>query len=56
MSRSLAQPWNERQWCVNDFWCCESDNQKKTWSLWHMIQVLAAVKAKNASVDIATIA
>jgi hypothetical protein len=46
---------NERQPCVNDFWSCESDNEKKTWSLWHIIIVLAVFTAKNASDDITTL-
>jgi len=40
---------------LSDFRSGESDNQKKPWSLWHKLKVLAAIKVKNASVNIATI-
>jgi len=55
-TRLLTNPGNECQRSVNNFWSSESDNQMKTWSLWHLIAVLAAIEAKIASVDITTIA
>jgi len=55
VTRSLTHPGNEHQWLVNNFWFCESDNKKSTWSLCDIIKILAGFKARNASIDIATI-
>lgn len=45
----------ECQQCVNNCWCSESDNNKKTCLLNYIIKVLVAFTSQNAIDNIATI-
>jgi len=52
---SLPHAGTKHQQWVNDFWSCESDNPKITWSLCHIINVSATFKTNNACDHIASL-
>jgi len=50
----LPPPKNERQWSVNDFWSCISDNLRGMEQGYPIINLSAAFTDKNATDDIAS--